>query len=40
MLSLLSVDIVFLVKAGEMRNSGFPKCAAIIGNKPFGIVNI
>ena len=33
-------DRVFLVKAGEMRNSGFPKCAAIIGNKPFEIVNI
>ena len=31
---------VFLVKKSEMRNSGFPKCAAIIGNKPFEIVNI
>lgn len=33
-------DKVFLIKAGEMRNSGFPKCAAIIGNKPFEIINI
>lgn len=31
---------VFLVKSSEMRNSGFPKCAAIIGNKPFEIVNV
>ena len=31
---------VFLVKSTEMRNSGFPKVASIIGNKPFQIHHI
>lgn len=31
---------VFQVRTTEMRCSGFPKCAAIIGNKPFEIVCI
>jgi len=30
---------VFLIIIDEMRNSGFPKCAAMVGNKTFQILN-
>ena len=29
---------VFLIRIGEMRNSGFPKCAAMVGGKPYQVL--
>ena len=31
---------VYLIKEKRMRNSGFPKCAAIVWNKPFEVYHI
>lgn len=32
---LMDAEIIYLMKTGEMYNSGFPRFAAQIGNKPF-----
>lgn len=33
-----NAEKVFLIRCGKMRNSGFPKCAATVGDKSFETV--
>lgn len=38
LMALSEADTIFLLKSPKMYNSGFPRLAALIGNKPFRLV--
>lgn len=38
LMALSEADTIFLLKSPKMYNSGFPRLAAMIGNKPFRLV--